>query len=100
MEKEKKGKEELDRNRRKRRVSHSFGATKVGFQTASGKGRALDAGPGLLATGHISHTTERQTSAYESAPFFRPCLPHLLSYCSGIIIESLPDGGFMGLGRA
>lgn len=32
---------------------HSMEASKVGIKTAGGKGGALGAGPGLLATGHI-----------------------------------------------
>jgi hypothetical protein len=41
------------KNRREGRAPHSMEASKVEIKTASGKGGALGAGPGLLAGSHI-----------------------------------------------
>lgn len=49
----KRRRQELDGNQQKQKGLIFWGASKVGIKTISARGRALGAGPGLLATGHI-----------------------------------------------
>lgn len=79
---------------------HSMGASKVGIKTPVGKKEPWVLVLACWPVATFDTPLKDGTSASESAPFFRPCLPHPLSYCSGIIIESLPDWGFMSPGKA